>query len=69
MAITFGLGMKVYIPCMMKSEIDVVNEKGHIWKRLPYSETDQGKRAMPFVAGTRTPLTTINQKIYIPQSA
>ncbi len=59
---------EIYIPCMMKSEIDVVNEKGHIWKRLPYSETDQGKRAMPFVAGTRTPLTIINQKIYIPQS-
>lgn len=61
---------EIYVPCMMKNEIDIVDSTGVIYRRIPYSKTRQGKPTLPFIITTfpYSPLYAIGQKIYIPQS-
>lgn len=60
---------QIYIPCMMKNEVDIVNGDGFILRKLPYSKTIQGKNTLPFIAPSfpYTPLYVVENSIYIPQ--
>lgn len=40
---------EIYIPCMMKNEIDIVDSTGLISRKIPYSTTIQGKQTLPFI--------------------
>lgn len=59
----------IYVPCMMKNEIDIVNDNGILLKRLPYSEAVRGKGTLPFIATSfpYTPLYLVDSKLYISQ--
>lgn len=61
---------EIYLPCTMKNEIDVVDSNGMMLRRIPYSETTQGKTSIPFIALSfpYTPIYMLNQKVYIPQT-
>lgn len=61
---------EIYIPCMMKNEIDIVDSTGLILRKIPYSITIQGKQTLPFIVTTfpYSPMYIIGQKLYIPQS-
>lgn len=61
---------EIYIPCMMKNEIDIVDSTGLISRKIPYSTTIQGKQTLPFIVTTfpYSPMYSIGQKLYMPQS-
>lgn len=61
---------EIYIPCMMKNEIDIVDSTGLISRKIPYSTTIQGKQTLPFIVTTfpYSPMYCIGQKLYMPQS-
>lgn len=60
---------EIYIPCMMKNEIDIVNSEGTIQRKIPYSQTVQGKQTLPFILPSfpYQPLHILDRNIYIPQ--
>lgn len=60
---------EIYIPCMMKNEIDIVDSTGTINRKISYSETIQGKMTLPFIVTSfpYSPLYIVGKKIYIPQ--
>ncbi len=60
---------EIYIPCMMRNEIDVVDSEGKIRRRIQYSKTVEGKQTLPVMVLScpYTPLYIINEKIYINQ--
>ncbi|MEG0890083.1 MAG: DUF4221 family protein [Bacteroides sp.] len=62
---------EIYIPCMMRNEIDVVDSKGKIRRRIQYSKTVEGKQTLPVLALSfpYTPLSIINKKMYLSQQS
>lgn len=60
---------EIYVPCMMKNEIDIVDSTGVIYRKIPYSSTIHGKPTLPFIITTfpYSPLYNVGQKLYIPQ--
>ncbi|WP_455590609.1 DUF4221 family protein [Bacteroides sp.] len=60
---------EIYIPCMMKNEIDIVDSIGTINRKIPYPEAIQGKMTLPFIVTSfpYSPLYIIGSKLYIPQ--
>ncbi len=60
---------EIYIPCMMRNEIDVVDSEGKIRRRIQYLKTVEGKETLPIIASSfpYMPLEIINKKMYINQ--
>jgi hypothetical protein len=61
---------EIYLPDMMRSEINIVNSDGRLLRTISYAETVQGKKTIPFTSltSTYTPMVFIGHQLYIPQT-
>lgn len=61
---------EIYLPDMMRSEINIVNSNGRLLRTISYAETVQGKKTIPFTSltSTYTPMVFIGHQLYIPQT-